>query len=408
MDHATAANHHANKYHQGKRLRIIVLGGNLQGVEAAYLAQKAGWESVVIDRNPACPAAGLCDGFIAADIQARDDLNRHLENADMLLPATENPETLACLHRISSGINMPVLFDFSAYTVSSSKKASNRLFDQSDIPMPKPWPACGFPVIAKPNFGSGSQGVRVYQDAAQLAADEIRWNRQPVMQQFIPGPLFSVEVIGDSKTFVALPTTELEIDRWYDCKRVIAPAALPQKYVHELESMAAGLASSLSLRGVMDLEVVFHDNTLNGLEIDARLPSQTPTAVWWSTGLNQLQLLARCFLSGENQKKPVATRSNGVVYEHIRVKAKRLEVAGEHIMSQTDSLSLEQNFFGADEALTNYQPQRSEWVATLINTGQTRQAAWAKRNRVVADIQRHFGLESYVDSVPEYLGKNTC
>jgi pyrrolysine biosynthesis protein PylC len=381
------------------------LGGKLQGVEAVYLAQKAGWETVVIDGNPACPASGLCDIFIRADIEALDDLNRHLDNADMLLPATENSETLTCLQKTSTELNMPVLFDFSAYAVSSSKTVSNQLFQQFGIPLPKPWPACGFPVIVKPNFGSGSRGIRIYHDTAQLDADRHRLDSQPIMQQFIPGPLFSVEVFGDSETFFALQTTELEMDQSYDCKRVTAPAALPQKWVSEFESMAVGLAESLSLRGLMDVEAVFHDNALNVLEIDARLPSQTPTAVWWSTGLNQLQLLARCFISGEDMKKPVATRSNGVVYEHIRVKENSLEVAGEHIMSRTGTLHLEQDFFGADEALTNYHPQRREWVATLINTGETRQDAWEKRHRSISDIRHHFGLERTVDGVPGAIEK---
>ena len=43
---------------------IAVIGGKLQGVEAVYLAQKAGWEILVIDKNPDAPATGLCDKFL--------------------------------------------------------------------------------------------------------------------------------------------------------------------------------------------------------------------------------------------------------------------------------------------------------------------------------------------------------
>jgi pyrrolysine biosynthesis protein PylC len=382
------------------------LGGKLQGVEAVYLAQKAGWETTVIDRNPSCPASGLCDVFIQTDIRTLEDLNRHLAGADMLLPATENTETLACLQALLPKIDIPVLFDFTAYTVSSSKKTSNLLFSQSGIPLPEPWPACGFPVIAKPDCGSGSRGVKVYHDEAQMDADVHRLASQPIMQQFISGPLFSVEVLGHAGMFFALQTTELEMDALYDCKRVTATAPLPQQHVFEFESMAIGLAKSLSLRGLMDIEAVFHDNTLKILEIDARLPSQTPTVVWWSSGLNQLQLMAGCFLAGEDLEKPVEIQSKGVVYEHIQVVDNCLEVAGEHIMAETGTLKLQQDFFGADEALTNYHPQRGEWVATLINAGETRQEAWDKRNQVISDMRRRFVLERYIDSVPERLDDN--
>jgi pyrrolysine biosynthesis protein PylC len=376
-------------------LRIAVLGGKLQGVEAVYLAQKAGWEVLLIDRKSTCPASGLCDEFIQADIKTQEDLNRRLAGADLLIPATENSETLACLEKNPSRENTPVLFDFSAYAVSSSKAASNRLFHQLRIPTPMRWPACGFPVVVKPSVGSGSRDVRIFHDADQLRAHTDRFSGEQVMQQFIHGPMFSIEVLGRSGKFFALQTTELEMDSLFDCKRVTAPTALPRQYVSDFESIAVRLAKSLSLQGLMDVEAVFHENTFKVLEIDARLPSQTPTAVWWSAGLNLLELLAISVLQGEEMKTPVALSSKGVIYEHIRIKENMLEVAGEHMMSEIGALHLQQDFFGADEALTNYRPHRREWVATLINTGETRQAAWEKRNRVIADIRRHFGLDRY-------------
>jgi pyrrolysine biosynthesis protein PylC len=380
---------------QEKRLRIVVLGGKLQGVEAVYLAKKAGWEVQLIDRQSSCPASGLCDAFIQADIKTANDLNRHLSAADLLIPAMENIETLASLKKDSPRIGIPVLFDFSAYALSSSKTASNRLFNQLRIPAPMSWPACGFPVVVKPSIGSGSRGVRVFHDASRLRAYTDRLTGQQVIQQFIHGPLFSIEVLGRSGKFFALQTTELEMDSLFDCKRVTAPTDLPRKHLAEFESIAVRLAESLSLQGLMDVEAVFHDNVFKILEIDARLPSQTPTAVWWSAGLNLLALLAHCFLSGKEMQKPVASSSRGVVYEHVRIRENMLEVAGEHIMSGAGVLYLQHDFFGADEALTNYRPHRQDWVATLINAGETRQAAWEKRNQVVSDIQRHFGLDKY-------------
>jgi monoamine oxidase len=34
-----------------RNLRVAIIGGNLQGVEAPYLAHKTGWEVLVIDRG---------------------------------------------------------------------------------------------------------------------------------------------------------------------------------------------------------------------------------------------------------------------------------------------------------------------------------------------------------------------
>jgi len=38
---------------------VAVVGGKLQGIEATYLAHKAGWDVLLIDTNPAVPASGL-------------------------------------------------------------------------------------------------------------------------------------------------------------------------------------------------------------------------------------------------------------------------------------------------------------------------------------------------------------
>lgn len=37
-------------------MRLCIVGGALQGMEAVFLASKAGYETVVIDRRPDAPA----------------------------------------------------------------------------------------------------------------------------------------------------------------------------------------------------------------------------------------------------------------------------------------------------------------------------------------------------------------
>ena len=40
-------------------MRLAIVGGKLQGTEAAYLGLKAGYEVVLIDRRSDVPASGL-------------------------------------------------------------------------------------------------------------------------------------------------------------------------------------------------------------------------------------------------------------------------------------------------------------------------------------------------------------
>ena len=379
---------------------VAVIGGNLQGVEAAYLAKKAGWEVLMIDRKAVVPAAGLCDRFEQVNITVRKDLEQPLKGVDLVIPALENADTLDCLHHWSLNSKTPLVYDPAAYSISSSKVKSGQLFAQIGVPAPMPWPECDFPVLAKPSRGSGSRQVSVFRNSTILTAHQKEFDKPWVIQEYVPGPSYSIEVVGRPGNYVPLQVTDLQMDAHYDCKRVLAPTDLGPSLISEFETISRSIAKKMALKGLMDVEVILHNHTLKVLEADARLPSQTPTAVFWSTGINILEMLADLFLNKSDPIRGAMDAPRGVVYEHIKVTPNRLEVAGEHLISGVDALNLHQDFFGANEAITNYGPDRPEWVATLIISEGTREAAWQRRKSVIADIRHHFELEGYQDLAP--------
>ena len=144
--------------------------------------------------------------------------------------------------------------------------------------------------------------------------------------------------------------------------------------------MGVSLAEAVALEGIMDVEVILHDHTLKVLEIDARLPSQTPTAVFWSTGVNLLQVLGELTLSG-TVAPFCPTQQKGVVYEHIRVSPGLIEILGEHVMATAGPLHLYTDFFGADEAITNYVPGAAHWWQPLSWQHLTEKKRWPKAVR---------------------------
>jgi pyrrolysine biosynthesis protein PylC len=381
-------------------VRVAVIGGNLQGVEAAYLAKKAGWEVTVFDRKPAVPATGLCDQFLQQDICRARDIERLLKDIDLIFPALENKTALSFLHDFTQAGGFPFAFDYSAYQISSSKLKSDHLFEQSGVPAPRPWPACDLPVVAKPSVGSGSLGVQVFDNESDLKKHLSSAEHPWVVQEYVWGPSYSIEVVGRPGNYNALQVTDLEMDAGYDCKRVQAPSDLSDTLKSEFANISIKIANELPLNGLMDVEVIHYENSLRVLEIDARFPSQTPTAVYWSTGLNMFAMLADLFLHKDDEKENKPVEEKGVIYEHINVSPHLIEVSGEHVMSGTDSLHLEQDFFGADEALTNYTSGRENWVATLIVSDTDRQAAWDKRNSVIADMKKHLKIDKILDPAP--------
>ena len=128
------------------------------------------------------------------------------------------------------------------------------------------------------------------------------------------------------------------------------------------------------------------------MEIDARLPSQTPSAVYWATGDNLLVRLAELFSGPTPAGQPSQGRPRAVIYEHVAATARGLEPVGEHRLSLAGPLRLEENFFGADLALTDRGGDRFGWAATLIISGDNLAEARARRREVLAGLGRSYPL----------------
>lgn len=371
-------------------MRLLVIGGRLQGTEAVYLAGKAGHETVLADRHPAPPASGLADRHVAIDITADEAATRSLaRTCDAILPAFEDREALTWLAEHAPRWGVPLLFDIRAYGVTHSKIASGRLFAALDIPRPRPWPACGYPAIVKPDVASGSESVHVVRDAAELdaarAALAARGHRA-VVQEYVPGPSLSLEVLGRRGAVHTLQVTGLEFDAGLDCKRVFAPVAAAPLALTRLEDVAQRLARALDLQGIMDVEVIVRDGSEPVvLEIDARLPSQTPTAVFWSTGVNMVDLLLKTTLDGHPPAINLTPR-RACVHQHIRVADGQLAVVGEHVLAGARPLQRVPGFFGADEALTDRAAGFPCWTATLTVAAATVAQARARATAVLAEI----------------------
>ncbi|MCX6372056.1 MAG: ATP-grasp domain-containing protein [Actinobacteria bacterium] len=398
-------------------MRLLVVGGKLQGTEAVYLAAKAGWETILVDRREAPPAAGLADRHVVTDIVADDARAKALVTVcDAVLPACEDTSTLEWLTERVPAWGVPLLFDLDAYRVSASKLASQRLFAELDVPRPLTWPSCGFPAVVKPDSASGSEGVSVVANEAEFTAALARLEaggHEPVIEEYIAGPSLSLEVLAWGGYAVPLQVTGLEFDVAFDCKRVVAPVgeagaggpatagpdgslawdgAVAPGTLAAFDATALRLAAGLGLNGLMDVEVMVGGAQPKVLEIDARLPSQTPTAVYWSCGLNIVELLHETARSGA---PPAVDRRprRACVYQHVHAHDSLLEVAGEHVMGSAAPLRLVGGFFGADEALTDYRRGARSWAATLIATGADVVTARRRADEAAKELARYERLE---------------
>ncbi|MBQ1251859.1 MAG: 3-methylornithine--L-lysine ligase PylC [Firmicutes bacterium] len=386
--------------------KVCIIGGKLQGVEALYLAGKAGMETTLIDHRESPLGKNFCGRFLQQDvIEYSMNLVDTLVEADFVLPALENAEVLATLKSLAETYDINLVYDPHAYAISSSKKISDEKMAAAGLPCPRYYPEGDFPYIVKPSDMSGSEGVAKIHDADEMEAflkdhSQGEW----IAQEFLDGPSFSLEVIGTPGDYKTYHVTELFMDPAYDCKRVLSCPDFPKEAQAQMEQEIVALAELVQLHGIMDLEVIESNGTMKILEIDARIPSQTPITVYHATGWNFMEELAAKFGQTPVEGSTLLPKERYVSLEQILCDGDTVSVLGEHIMTRAEGLHHRFDFCGADEALTDYAEGKETWVATLICVADTKEELEAKRAAIPQKIGDLLGREiRWIDAFPAVL-----
>lgn len=359
--------------------RLIVVGGKLQGTEALYLAKKAGINTVLVDRNPNAIASKLCDNFSCIDIIKTPLLFvKLIKEGDMVLPALENQEVLEALNMMSQQYDFLLAFDLKSYNVSSSKILSDKLFRDCGLPVPLYYPEGKAPYIVKPSNASGSHGVQYIESNKELELFLANTGDKEnlIIQEYLEGPSYSVEIIGKPGDYRTYKITQIHMDEIYDCKMVTAPCPLTREQETKFSNMAICIAEKLQLQGIMDLEIIDDGNDFKLLEIDARIPSQTPTVVYHSSGMNLVKELMDIYSVGKFTSDKIDENYSSS-FEHYLFKNGIVSSHGEHVMGESKPLQLEDNAFGANELISDYYNDNENWRGTFIN--------WAKTDKELMD-----------------------
>lgn len=202
--------------------------------------------------------------------------------------------------------------------------------------------------------------------------------------KLIPASLDVDGLAGLKDRLQAGANTEVDVDEAYDCKRIIAPAKLKKEEAEQLFSIGRKLAEALKIKGIFDIEVICHKGTLKLLEVDARVPSQTPISVYHSCGFNMIEAMIQ-FAIG----KPVCQEKKEtqvVMYQQIVVSEQDIKVLGEHVMGTCKRLHREKNFFGALDAITDYEPGADNFSAIVVTAGNTQEEAYVRFENCVKQL----------------------
>ena len=386
-------------------MRLCIVGGALQGMEAAFLGKKAGFETVVIDRKPTAPALSICDEpHVLNPLEDPEEAGKVFESCDAVIPACEELDLLRHLDSELSGSSVEFLFDLESYGTSCSKRRSNEVMASVGVPLPQPWPECGFPVIVKPSSQSGSIGVSVAfsQEDIDRGLETIRGlGDVPVIQEFVHGRSMSIEVIGDGERARSFVTTEVVLDHNYDCKMVRCfPGLLSDEEEELFGRIGRDVAEAIGLKALMDVEAIDTPKGLRVLEIDARIPSQTPAAIWTGTGINLLEELVAS-RTGKEAGRAGSGRSG--IYWHLYQKDGVLRTNGEKEFGHVLEPRMEQGLFGSDDSISDYEPGSRDWHGTFMVSGDTPEEAEARRESVINRIIEECGVDTYIDGTPDVI-----
>ncbi|WP_144876979.1 ATP-grasp domain-containing protein [Microbacterium sp. 1.5R] len=148
-----------------------------------------------------------------------------------------------------------------------------------------------FPVFAKPRQGAGSRGIRLVPDRAAL--EVLPADEGLIVQEFLPGEEYSVDVIADAagRVVAAVPRTRARVD---------SGVAIAGRTVHdeELEQTAAAVASAIGLVGVANVQLR-RDRAGRAmlLEVNPRFPGALPLTI--AAGVDIPSLVADLFLGAD-------------------------------------------------------------------------------------------------------------
>lgn len=356
----------------GAKLKTICLiGGKLQGFEAAYLSKKAGIKVLLIDKSPEALIRNYVDEFHCFDIKKEPEkLIEISKGVDALLPVNENLECIEFLNSIKEKFSCPILFDFEAYRISRDKRISKKYFASIGVPAPQDNPSEP-PYFVKPPCESSSAGARIIYGEKDLKALEPGM----LLEEYIEGNVVSLEVVGDGKNFAVVKETLVHIDETYDC-HMVTPLLLDPSF----RELSYSLAANLSLKGIMDVEAISGPKGLKVIEIDARFPSQTPTAVYHSSGINLIELLLRAFTDGVEEIKTFP-ENRYCIYEHLMLgENATLLPVGEQVLALGSDYGEYYEEPGIEIMLCKGKdPERKNPVFTLIFWGKDRAEAEEKK-----------------------------
>lgn len=372
------------------RIKAAIIGGGRRGVEAAYLAAQAGWETWIIDKDARASAADMGSRFFCMDALDIRQLFDVIRRVSVVIPAISDPNVLECARIAAAESALPYLHDPAAFAVTSSRMETQQMLKRLRVPAAVSWPGCGFPVLARLDRETQPSMTTQLSDDNELE-EFLKVNGalgKVSLSQYFPGPTYCIEVVGNGRDFAPLQITEMCVDDIFECATVTAPANLNEDYKAKLTRYALKIATCLNLHGILSVRACRHERDFKVTDVRAEIPSQTPLAVYHSTGINLLEVLWNWCGNGQNSMIWI-NENRSVLCADIQFASGRVQIRAQKDLGSVPQLRVVNSFFGADHAITNFVSGINEWVASMIFHGHSASTLKQRHNQAMTLIEKY-------------------
>jgi biotin carboxylase len=272
---------------------LLVLGASEGQLPVIREARRLGLRTIAVDQNPGAVAAVEADEFICVSTRDVPAIRRAVGNrpvAGVISPASD--ASVMAVRALSEAYGTAFRPSRRAAMASLDKACFRRVVDRLGMPRYR-WVSgsnaalvtsqarsLGLPLVVKPNRSSGSKGITIVDDVAQLhdavkLAQKFGFGDEVIVEEFLDGTHYSAECfIEDHRPVfsaviqrtITAPPQAITIEQ-------LLPAGLDDATTTALEDGIAGICTALDLdRGPLNLDfVVTPAGDVQFVEVAARL-----------------------------------------------------------------------------------------------------------------------------------------
>jgi len=257
--------------------RIVIVRGSVGSPGAAAFInelKRSGAKVVGLDNNPLSSGLYISDkGYLVPkgnDPKLLTEIIKicNIENPDVIISTSED-EVLALSKQKELFAKKGILLlcpDYDIVRICRDKLETHKILRKYDIPTPELYEKdkAKFPCIIKPQFGKGAIDVFKVENKNEFEF-YLRKVKHPVIQEFVKGDEYSIDVLSDlnGKPISIVPRLRIQVESGISMKGMIVADKKIIKYCDYI-------ARKLKLVGLSCIQCIKNDQGIKFIEINTR------------------------------------------------------------------------------------------------------------------------------------------